>query len=59
MKHISNLAEEVINHKRNVVPTGFRFLDEAFGGYHGGQLTTIIGNEIQHQGSENGHRYAS
>ena len=45
MKHISNLAEEVINHKRNVVLTGFRFLDEAIGGYHGGELTTIIGNE--------------
>lgn len=45
MKHISNLAEEVINHKRNVVLTGFQFLDEAIGGYHGGELTTIIGNE--------------
>lgn len=45
MEHINEIIKHVINNNEHPISTGFKFLDNAIGGYYPGQLTTICGNE--------------
>ena len=45
MEHIEQVINNVVKQNEYPISTGFKFLDDAIGGYYPGQLTTICGNE--------------
>ena len=45
MEHIGQIIEKVIFEDKHPITTGYKFLDEAIGGYYPGELTTVCGEE--------------